>query len=437
MQIEVEEIAPCVRRLTIEIPADRVDRELGTIYNNLQKRVRLPGFRPGKAPRRILENQYRHSVEHEVLQKLVPDALSEALTKEALRSVGEPQLDQMTLTKAQPLRFVATVQIIPDFSVADYHSWAFERRILPVSDADVEAALDRLREQHAVLETVEERPVQVGDFVIIDYKGLVDGRPLEGVESTNVSLEIGAGVFLPEIEQGIVGMVQGTETTIPVHFPEDYQEATLAGQMATFQIKVSEIKEKILADLDDEFAQAYEDADSLAALRDRVHKELEESAHQNADVALRDEILTKLVEANPIEVPEMLVEDQMRRSYLRHRQQETGRDLTEEDYQVDLDNLRETYAEPSLEAVRGQLILHRLGENAGVTVTPEEVNAEVASLASRMAQNPEALKQAMERNGTLNALEASLRERKIFESIMATMQVADKILEAETTASEA
>jgi trigger factor len=295
MQIEVEEIEPCVRRLTIEVDADTVDRELGSVYNNLQRRVRIPGFRQGKVPRRILENQYRHSVEHEVLQKLVPEALSEALVDKALRSVGEPQIDQMTLAKAQPLRFVATVQIIPDFSIADYHELTFERHIAPVRDGEIEAALEQVRERHAALETVDGRSVQAGDFVIIDYHGMMDGQSLEGAEGTNVSLEVGAGVFLLEIEQGIVGMAQGDEKSIPVPFPDDYRETRLAGLTAEFQVSVSEIKEKVFPELDDEFAQAYEEADSLAALRERILGELEASARQNADVALRDEILAELL----------------------------------------------------------------------------------------------------------------------------------------------
>jgi trigger factor len=436
MQVEVEEIDSCVRRLTIEVEADRVDRELGQVYNNLRKRVRVPGFRQGKVPRRMLENQYRHSVEHEVLQKLVPEALSAALTDKALRSVGEPQIDQMTLTQAEPLRFVATVQIIPDFDVADYHAWTFERRIAPVRDDEIDDALERVRERHAALETVEGRPVQEGDFVIIDYQGMLDDRPLEGAEGTNVSLEVGAGVFLPEIEQGVVGMTEGVQKTLLVSFPDDYRESRLAGQTANFQVEVSEIKEKVLPELDDEFAQAYEEADSMVALRVRLKEELEETARQQADVVLRDEILAELVKANPIEAPDILVEDQMRRMYLRHKQQETGQEPTEEDYHVDIESLRETYAGSALQTVQGQLILNRVGEEAGVEVRPGEIDAEVASLASRMGQNPDALKQAMERNGTLNAVESGLRERKIFEVIMANVQIADKVVAPETATPE-
>jgi trigger factor len=437
MQIEVEEVEPCVRRLTIEVDADTVDRELGAVYNNLQKRVRLPGFRQGKVPRRILESQYRRSVEHEVLQKLVPEALSEALIDKALRSVGEPQIDQMTLVKAQPLRFVATVQVIPDFSIADYRALTFERRIVGVRDEEIDNALEQRRERHAALETIEGRSVQEGDFVIIDYQGVMDGKSLQGAEGTNVSLEVGAGVFLPEIEQGLVGMEQGDEKSIFVSFPDDYRETRLAGQRAEFQVKLSEIKKKVLPELDDEFAQAYEEADSLAALRERVRGELETTARQHADAVLRDEILAELIKANPIEAPDTLLKEQMRQMYLRQKQQETGRELTEEDHQVDTDSLRETYAESALQAVQGQLILSRIGEDAGIVVSADEVNAEVIDLASRMGQNADALKKAMERNGTLHALENGMRERKIFDAIMAAVQITDKMIDPETIAPQA
>lgn len=436
MDINVEQIAPCVRRLTIEVPVDSVNRELEAIYKNLQKRVKLPGFRPGKVPRRILESHYRHSARQEVFQKLIPDALSEALTKESLHSVGEPQIDQMELEKDQPLRFVATVEIIPDFEIGEYHTWEFERGIPEVTEADIDEALVQVRERHAALEAIEGRPVREGDFVIIDHKGSLDEQPLAGAEGTNVALEVGAGVFLTEIEQGLVGMEQEAEKIVPVRFPEDHRDANLAGKTVQFWVRVAEIKEKILPELDDEFARTYEDVDSLTALRMRLRQELETAARQRADEALRQEILARLVVENPIEVPEVLVQEQMRRLHLHQKRQETGAELTEADYQVDVDSLREEFAEPALEAVRGQVILHRLGEESSVTVSQEEVDAEVASLASRTAQNPEALKKIMERNGALNGLEARLRERKTFEAIMANMQIADKIVSPETTTPE-
>ncbi len=437
MNIAVEPLAPCVRRLTIDIPADRVQRELETIYKSLQKRVRLPGFRPGRVPRRILETQYRGAVEQEVMQKLVPEALSEALTRENLRPVGEPHIDQMVLNKGEPLHLVATVQILPEFEIGDYQGWPFERRIPEVTEAEVDQALQNVRERHAALQTVADRPVQMGDFVIIDYKGFVDDRPLSGAEGTNVVIEVGAGEFLSEIEQGLVGMSQGEEKTITVHFPEDHPQPSLAGQTLQFWVRVAEIKEKVLPELDDEFAQAYEDADSLAALRQRLREELEAAARQRADEALRQDILDRLVAENPVEVPDTLLQDQMRRMYLRQRQQETGGQVTEADAWVDPDSLREDFEAPARKVVQGQLILHRLGQDLGLQVTPEEVDAEVASMAARMAQNPDALKKAMERNGTLSTLEANLRDRKIFDAIMSHMQITDKLVPAEAATPEA
>jgi trigger factor len=437
MKIDVEQVATCVRRLTIEIPADRVNRELERVYTNLQRRVKIPGFRPGKIPRRLLENQYRPSVEHEVIQKLIPEALSEAFVKESLRSVGEPHIDNVTLTKDQPLCFVATTQVIPTFTVGDYHTWQFERRIPAVLDADVERAVERLRERHAALETVTGRPVQPGDFVIIDYKGFRLGRPLSQAAGTNTLVEVGAERFLAEIEQGLLGMVQGEEKTIPVQFSEDFRDATMAGKVVEFQVRVSEIKKKVLPEVDDDFARASENVETMAALREQLRGELEKVMRQQADEVLQRDILTKLVAENPIDVPDVLVDEQILRLYLRHKRQETGRELTAADYPPDLDSVRATFAAPALEAVRGQLLLHHIGEEAGITVAPEELEAEITALASRAAQNPEALKQAMERNGSLQAFEANLRERKIFEKILANVQITDKIVSEETTASEA
>ena len=427
MKVDVEQVDTCVRRLMIEVPADRVGREFNMLYRDLQRRVRIPGFRPGKAPRRILEQHYGDSVKQEVIQKLVPDVLSEALTETGLNTVGQPSIDQIDLHTDEPLRFVATAQVLPDITVNDYQDWQFERRIMAVEDVHIDRVLEGLQERHAELHTVSDRALAEGDRAIINYDGTLDGAPIEGGSGTNVTVEIGAG-RLPEIEQGLVGLEQGAETSIPVSFPEDHPDAEVAGKSVQFHATVVEIKEKVLPELDDEFASAYEEEDTLEALRERVRGELEESMRQRADSVVQQEILARLVAENPVEVPEALLHEQMRQLYLRQRRQETGREPQEDDYRVDPHSLHEVYGEAALEAVRGQVILHHLEEQLGISVTPQEVDEEVASLAARMAQNPEALKRSMEQNGSLDAMRAHLREGKVFEALMATMQIRDTIV---------
>lgn len=438
MKVEIEHVATCVQRLTIEVPADRVNHEFNAIYSDLQQRVRMPGFRQGKVPRRLLESYYRQTVEQEVLRKLVPEALSEALMKESVASVGEPQIDQIALVKGQPLRFVATTQIIPDFTLTDYHGWQFERRIPEVTEARVDQALETVRARHAILQTVEGRATQDGDVVIIDYTGFLDEQPIPGFTGTKVAIEVGSKQSLPEIEQGLVGMVQGSEKAIVVHFPEDFRSPTLAGKVGECRVVVTEIKAKHLPDLDDDFARgAYDELDSLAALRVKLRQELEKAARQRADAAVQYEILTRLVAEHPIEVPEWLLNEELRRVYLQHKRQERGGQLTEADYQVAPESLRESFGAQALEAVRGQLILRHIATEAEITVDPAEVEAEVASLAGRTAQNPAALQRTMEHNGTLRALEAGLLEAKVFANIMADMQITDTIVSEDAAASTA
>jgi trigger factor len=436
MKVELEQVSACVRRLTIEVPADRVNNEFSTIYSDLQQRVRMPGFRQGKVPRRLLESYYRQSVEQEVLRKLVPETLSEALIKESVASVGEPQIDQITLVKGQPLRFVATTQVIPEMPPIAYQGWHFARRIPEVTEAQVDRAIENVRARHAILQTVEGRAVQEGDVAIVDYTGFLDGTAVPGFTGSKVSIEVGSGQVLPEIEQGVIGMAQGEAKSILVHFPEAFHNAALAGKVGDCQVVVTEIKEKHLPDLDDDFARgAYDDVDSLAALRVKVRQELERAAQQRADAAVQREILARLVAERPIEVPEVLLHEELRRAYLQHRRQETGGHLTEADYQVAPESLREAFGEQALEAVRGQLILRHIATEADLTVEAQEVEAEVASLAARTAQNPEALKRTMERNGTLRALEAGLLEAKVFAKIMAELQITDTIVSEDTAAS--
>jgi trigger factor len=438
MKVAIEQVAPCVRRLTIEVPADKVNHEFSAIYNDLQQRVRMPGFRQGKVPRRLLENYYHQSVEQEVLRKLVPEALSEVLIKENVASVGEPQIDQIALVKGQPLRFVATTQVVPDFTLTDYKGWQFVRRIPEVTEAQIDQALENLRARQAILQTVEGRAVHEGDVVILDYTGSLDGQPIPGFAGTKVSIEVGGGQTFPEIEQGLIGMEQGSAKLIPVHFPEDFRNASIAGKAGQCQVVVTEIKEKLLPSLDDDFARGvYDDVDSLAALRTKLRQDLEHMARQRADAVVQQEILQQLVAAHPIEVPEVLLNEELRRVYLQHKRQEQEGQLTEADYAVAPESLREAFGEQALESLRGQLILRHIAAAAEITVDAAEVEAEVAALAARTAQNPDALKGTMERNGTLRVLEVSLLEAKVFAKIMADMQITDIIVSEDTAISQA
>ena len=433
MKVEVEQTNPCERRLTIEMPAERVQREMNAIYGGLQKRVKVPGFRQGKVPRSILENHYHHSVEQEILQKLIPEALSEAMTQENLQAVGEPQIDHVDLAKDRPFQFVATTQIIPEIVLSDYSSWTFTRQVPPVTDEQLEQAMQQLRERHAELRTVSGRAVREHDFVIANYQGSFEGSDIPAIHGTNATLEVGAGQVLPEIEQGVVGMMEGEEKNIPITLSEDYRDTALAGKIIEIRLTVVELKEKVLPDLDDEFARAYEDADSLDFLRERLRSDVETAIGERADTEVRAGILKRLVDENAFDVPEVLVHDQMRRAYLQGMHAVKGGQLDEADFNVDVAALDETFSTQAREVVRGQLILRHIGAQAGITVTPEEVDAEIARLASRIAQNPEALKQTLQRNGTLNGIESGLRDDKIFAVILADVQVSDSTAERETT----
>ena len=300
--------------------------------------------------------------------------------------------------------------------------------------------MQQLRERHAELRTVSGRAVREHDFVITTYQGSFEGTDIPAIHGTNAMLEVGAGQVLPEIEQGVVGMMEGEERKIPITLPEDYRDPDLAGKTIEIRLTVVELKEKVLPDLDDEFARAYEDADSLDLLRQRLRSDVEAAVGERADGEVRGDILKRLVDENTFDVPEVLVHDQMRRAYLQGLRTVKGGQLDEDDFDVDVAALDETFSSTQArEVVRGQLILRQIGTQAGIAVTPDEVDAEVARLAGRMAQNPEALKQALQRNGTLAGIENGLREDKIFAAILADVQVTDSAAEREpgTEASEA
>jgi trigger factor len=230
-------------------------------------------------------------------------------------------------------------------------------------------------------------------------------------------------------------MGAGETKSVTVHFPEDFRNANLAGKIGECQIVVTEIKEKLLPDLDDDFARGvYEEVDSLEALRGKLRQELEQAARQRADTVLQRDILARLVAEHVFDVPEVLLNEEIRRAYLQHKRQETGSQPTEADYQIPLEPLREVFGTAALESTRGQLLLRHIAHEAEIEVETQEVEAEIATLAARTAQNPEALKRAMERNGSLRTIEANLLETKVFAHIMAEMQITDVVVREEAVA---
>jgi trigger factor len=379
-KISVTDQGESKKRLDIEVPAERVIASLDLAFKTLRQRVRLPGFRPGKAPLPMLEQRYGQQVRGDVIESLVREAYETGLAQHNVAAVAAPEIVVEPLDGTKVLRFSATVDVCPDVSVSDYEGLDLTRPIAPVEDADVENVLARLAEAAATIEPVMVRDaVEANDVVTLDVAGSVEGRPLEDLQRQGVLIEAGEGSFPGALEERLVGLVKGTTSTVDVDYPDEYPNTTLAGKRAAFTVSISAIGKKNVPPLDDDFARGQGDYESLAALRERVRSDLEREAERRADAAVREAAVDALIERHPFDPPEPIVErrcDALIASL-------DVRLPPGADGQKALATLRQELRPRAIRDGKAAILLDRLAEQRGIEVEEDEVVDRVKRIASR------------------------------------------------------
>ena len=272
MKASVEEISAIKRKISVEIPEDQVVKEVDSLYKDLGQKAKIKGFRPGKVPRNILERYFKDYVKAEVIQKLIEESYPKALSETELQPVSPPAIDPGEFEGGKPFQYSAVIEIKPDFKPEGYTGLNIEGKKEEVKDEEVEQRLKALQNLHANLNTISEaRPIQTGDYVIVDYEAKVEGKPLEGGKAIDFTVEVGSGQFIPTFEEKLIGLRLEEEKEIEVSFPADYGYQKWAGKTISFHVKIKEIKAKILPPLDDEFAKDL-GYSSLEELRSQIER---------------------------------------------------------------------------------------------------------------------------------------------------------------------
>ncbi|OGP87445.1 MAG: trigger factor, partial [Deltaproteobacteria bacterium RBG_16_48_10] len=309
MKVNVEDISGVKKKVHIEVPEDQVTKEINTIYQDLKKKAKIKGFRPGKVPREILERYFKDYVKGEVLQKLIQDTYPKAFEDSHLHPVSAPVIDPQEVEIGKAFQYSAIIEIRPDFKIEGYLGLNIEGKKEEVKDEEVEERVKGLQNLHANLKTVPEpRPIQNGDFVILDYEARMEGKPLEEGKALDYTIEVGSGRFIPAFEEKLIGTKPEEEKEIEVSFPEDYGYKKWAGKIITFHVKIKEIKEKVLPPLDDEFARDLGNYSSLEELKAQLKQDLEKEKKLALDRQLKDQLVDQLIQSHPFELPESLVE---------------------------------------------------------------------------------------------------------------------------------
>ncbi len=412
MKVAVEDISPVKKKLNIEIAPDSVLKEMDKAISDVAKKAKIPGFRPGKAPKAIVEKHYGEEVRSEVMNRLISDSYLKALQEHSLSPVDVPEIDNVSsLAKGSPLTFTATVEVRPNIVLGIYDGIEVKEKDITVSDEEVSQTIDRLREMYAQLEVVEGRPLEKNDTAIIDFEGHREGKPIDGAKASDYMLAMGTNSLIPGFEDQLTGMNRGEMREINVTFPSDYNKKDLAGKDADFKVTLKEIKKKVLPELNDEFAKDIGGNKSVDELRDGIKKDLEARKRDELASAQREELLSKLVDAHTFDVPPGMVERELQAMA---RQQATrmarqGRDVKS----FDIANFREENRALAEKRVRGLLILDAIAEKEKVEVAEQEISSALTMMARTSGQPVEAIKKYYASlDGGLDNLRSSLIQEK-------------------------
>lgn len=420
MKIAVEEMEGCKRRLAVEAPVDVVQKEWERAYGRVQKQARLPGFRRGHVPRSLVKVHFAADVRREVAEHLIPDVYRQALTEAQLEPVADPDLQDVRLEEGAPLSFVAVVEVKPAIALGDYRSLEVQHAPGAVTAEDVDAALERMRESQAQFVTVE-RAAAPGDLVIVDYTLAVEGQ--EPTSQTGYAFVVGDGSVLPEVDQAVVGMTAGEDRALGFRLADDHRREELRGRSGTGTVKLVEVKEKVLPEVNDDLAKSLGEFDTLAALRAEVVRQLEARRAAEDRHLLEDKVIDALLARHPFAVPEAMVmrhiAHQVEHARQRLRRQGIDPETVPWDYGKLITELR-----PAAErGVRRALVLEAVADRESVEVTDADVDAEVESIATTSQRPTPAIRRMMEKSGDLDALRASLRERKTLELLIEATRV--------------
>ncbi|MEK1458568.1 trigger factor [Limosilactobacillus fermentum] len=419
--------------LTFDIDTETIQKGIDHAFTRTQKRISVPGFRKGHVPRTIFNQMYgEESLYQDALNDVLPDAYEAAIKEAGIEPVDQPQVNVESMEKGQPWTLTATVAVKPEVTLGDYKGMEVPEQDTSVSDADVDSELENKRQQQAELVLKEDEAAADGDTVVIDYEGSVDGEKFDGGSADNYSLVLGSGSFIPGFEDQLVGHKAGEDVDVNVTFPEDYHAKDLAGKDALFKVKIHEVKEKQLPELDDEFAKDVdEDVETLAELKDKVKKQLQDQKEAAAKAAIEDAAIEAAVaNAEMEEIPQAMLDDDTNRQLQQYlagmQQQGINPQMYFQITNTTEDDLRKQFADDAAKRVKTNLVLEAVVKDANLNATDEDVQNEIADLAKQYGMDEEAVSKALTRDMLEHDIEIKKAVDLIADSAKQTAKAADK-----------
>ena len=431
MGYTVEKISGNQVKIKFEIAAEKFDEAVQKAYLKVRNRVNIPGFRKGKAPRKLIENMYGEGVFYDdAFNILFPDEYEAAVKENDLAVVDRPEVDEMTqIGVGQDLVFTVKVYVKPDVELGSYKGLKATRYTHKVTDDEIDSRIQQDVEKETTMADVTDRPVQNGDTVNLNYAGTVDGVAFDGGTAENQTLEIGSGHFIPGFEEQMVGMNVGEEKDLNVQFPKEYHAENLAGKDAVFHVKVNGIQVKVKPELDDDFAADVSDFNTFAEYKESIAKELSDRAQQNADVQVENDLVQQAVDAADCDIPDQMIEDEIDMMIREMKLRMMYQGFKYEDYlkytgQTE-EQIREMYRSEAKNRVKMQLVLEAMVKAEKIEPTEEDVEKVIADEAKRMGRETDDFKASLS-DRQKEAMKENAASRKVVDIIKENAQIEDK-----------
>jgi len=438
MNTKIEDIDSCKKKIKFDIAFKDYQAKVQSSYLTLARQVKVPGFRPGKAPMSMLEKRFGSNVKKEVMTQLVSERLAEVIEEKGFRSVSPPKVLEVEAEEGTDISVSASVEIVPEFKINDYSKVEIPIEITRVTDEHVNLAINYQRERQGTKVQVLDRPVEDKDFVKLDFNGTLNGEAFEGGKGSDHIVQIGSEYLLKDMGNQLIGMSVDEEKDIPVQIPENYSSnKSIAGKEVIFHVSLKGIQKNQLPELNDDFAKNIEPKDKFASLEDmklQIRSQLEEHARGDAHREGKKIVAKKITEMNPIEVPEGLVEEQIKHMViqaLKKEQQAKNQteSINEEEIHV-TDSQKKEHRENAIQLLQQELVLDQLASNLNIKIDESELNAEVNNMVRMLGEtNAHKMKKQWEQNGVLARLQSRIKRDKTLDAVMKEVQIKEEVVD--------
>ncbi len=414
MQVQVEEISPVKRKVTVEVPVDRVNSEIEKSYSGIQKKATLSGFRKGKAPMPMIKKFYRGTMQEEVMRRLYEETLFPALDEHKIAPVDAPLIDDIAMIEeGTPFKYSALIEIMPQILLNEYKGLQVKKETYVADEKAVDAEIERMRENMAQLTPVEEGTVENGMVLTVDFSAVVDGREDDNTSGQDATIEVGTGRLIPGLEEGLIGMSLGETRDIPVTMPDDTNNKEIAGLKGTFTITLKEMKKKELPELNDEFAQQFGDFETIEEMRVKLAEMREQQELERISTELNTRVIDALIEKNPLEVPDSMVRRQTDFMLENLKNRLKGQNSSLEMMGLDENGFRQRFWGEAAQKVKGGLLVMSLVEKENIAVEESDMEARYAKIAAGNEDMVARIKEFYEAQANArNSMIAEIKEEK-------------------------